>query len=225
MVSDYELIWRLILSALLGGLLGLEREAHGRAAGLRTHILVCVGSTLIMLTSMHIFDIYRNEGVNIDPARIAAQVVSGIGFLGAGTILRFRASVIGLTTAASLWAVAGIGLAIGSGFTTGALVTTEIALVTLFVLTRVEKSFIRRDWYKVLSVTTRGDATQIGQIRGVLSDYSVEVRDFEMKRSEDSEGKELVLLEVTLKLTTEKYDDVILSDIMHLKGVERARWI
>ncbi len=225
MVSDYELIWRLILSALLGGLLGLEREAHGRAAGLRTHILVCVGSTLIMLTSMHIFDIYRGKGANIDPARIAAQVVSGIGFLGAGTILRFRASVIGLTTAASLWAVAGIGLAIGSGFTTGALVTTEIALVTLFVLTRVEKSFIRRDWYKVLSVTTKGDATQIGQIRGILSDYSVEVRDFEMKRSEDSENKELVVMEVTLKLTTEKYDDIILSDIMRLKGVERARWI
>ena len=222
MVSDYELIWRLVLSALLGGLLGLEREAHGRAAGLRTHILVSVGSALIMLTSMHIFDIYRNERINIDPARIAAQVVSGIGFLGAGTILRFRASVIGLTTAASLWAVAGIGLAVGCGFTTGALVTTEIALITLFVLTRIEKCFIRRDWYRVLSVTTKGDASQIEQIRAILSDYNLEVRDFEMKRSDD---KEMVILEVTLKLTNDKYDDVLLSDIMRIKGIDRARWI
>ncbi len=222
MVSDYELIWRLVLSALLGGLLGLEREAHGRAAGLRTHILVSVGSALIMLTSMHIFDIYRGEKINIDPARIAAQVVSGIGFLGAGTILRFRASVIGLTTAASLWAVAGIGLAVGCGFTTGALVTTEIALITLFVLTRIEKCFIRRDWYRVLSVTTRGDANQIEQIRAILSDYNLEVRDFEMKRSDD---KEFVILEVTLKLTSDKYDDVLLSDIMRIKGIDRARWI
>ena len=222
MVSDYELIWRLVLSALLGGLLGLEREAHGRAAGLRTHILVSVGSALIMLTSMHIFDIYRGEKVNIDPARIAAQVVSGIGFLGAGTILRFRASVIGLTTAASLWAVAGIGLAVGCGFTTGALVTTEIALITLFVLTRIEKCFIRRDWYRVLSVTTKGDANQIEQIRAILSDYNLEVRDFEMKRSDD---KEMVILEVTLKLTNDKYDDVLLSDIMRIKGIDRARWI
>ncbi|MBI2447493.1 MAG: MgtC/SapB family protein [Candidatus Omnitrophica bacterium] len=203
MVSDYELIWRLVLSALLGGLLGLEREAHGRAAG-------------------HIFDIYRGEKINIDPARIAAQVVSGIGFLGAGTILRFRASVIGLTTAASLWAVAGIGLAVGCGFTTGALVTTEIALITLFVLTRIEKCFIRRDWYRVLSVTTRGDANQIEQIRAILSDYNLEVRDFEMKRSDD---KEFVILEVTLKLTSDKYDDVLLSDIMRIKGIDRARWI
>ncbi|MBI3008768.1 MAG: MgtC/SapB family protein [Candidatus Omnitrophica bacterium] len=222
MVSDYELIWRLVLSALLGGLLGLEREAHGRAAGLRTHILVSVGSALIMLTSMHIFDIYRGEKINIDPARIAAQEVSGIGFLGAGTILRFRASVIGLTTAASLWAVAGIGLAVGCGFTTGALVTTEIALITLFVLTRIEKCFIRRDWYRVLSVTTRGDANQIEQIRAILSDYNLEVRDFEMKRSDD---KEFVILEVTLKLTSDKYDDVLLSDIMRIKGIDRARWI
>ena len=222
MVSDYELVWRLVLSAFLGGLLGLEREAHGRAAGLRTHILVSVGSALIMLTSMHIFDIYRGEKVNIDPARIAAQVVSGIGFLGAGTILRFRASVIGLTTAASLWAVAGIGLAVGCGFTTGALVTTEIALITLFVLTRIEKLFIRRDWYRVLSVTTKGDANQIEQIRAILSDYNLEVRDFEMKRSDD---KEMVILEVTLKLTNDKYDDVLLSDIMRIKGIDRARWI
>src|SRR3989338_8447167 len=169
-MNDIQVVLRLLVSAVLSGLIGLERQLHRRAAGLRTHILVSVGSALIMLTSMHIFDIYRGEKINIDPARIAAQVVSGIGFLGAGTILRFRASVIGLTTAASLWAVAGIGLAVGCGFTTGALVTTEIALITLFVLTRIEKCFIRRDWYRVLSVTTKGDASQIEQIRAILSD-------------------------------------------------------
>ena len=114
MVSQFEMIARLFLAAILSGLVGYEREIHGRLAGFRTHILVCVGSTLIMLTSMYIFEIYRGLATP-DPARIAAQVVSGIGFLGAGTIIRFKASVRGLTTAASLWTIAGIGLAVGSG--------------------------------------------------------------------------------------------------------------
>ncbi len=142
MVGDIEIIKRLVIAAILSGLIGLERETHGRGAGFRTHILVCLGSTLIMLTSIHIFEIYKGVA-SVDPSRIAAQVVSGIGFLGAGTILRFRASVRGLTTAASLWAVAGIGLAVGNGFYVGAYATTALILITLFFLSKVE-SIIRK---------------------------------------------------------------------------------
>ena len=104
MLNDAEIIIRLVLSLILSGLIGLERQMHRRTAGLRTHILVSLGSCLIMLTSLYIFAIYKNE-VPLDPARIAAGVITGIGFLGAGTIIREREGIKGLTTAASLWVV------------------------------------------------------------------------------------------------------------------------
>ena len=138
MIADGIVVIRLLAAMLMGGMVGWERERKGhRAAGFRTHMLVSVGSCLIMLTGIHLFEIYRGIAP-IDPGRMAAQVVSGIGFLGAGTILRVRDSVRGLTTAASLWAVAGIGLAIVTGFYIGAGTTTVIVLVVLFFLSRVE---------------------------------------------------------------------------------------
>ena len=138
MLNDAEIIIRLVLSLILSGLIGLERQMHRRTAGLRTHILVSLGSCLIMLTSLYIFDIYKNE-VPLDPARIAAGVITRIGFLGAGTIIREREGVKGLTTAASLWVVAGIGLATGCGFYKAALFTTILALLTLFFLKYIER--------------------------------------------------------------------------------------
>jgi len=138
-MSPFEMatIQRLLLITVLAGLVGFERERHGRAAGLRTHILVGLGSCLIMLTALYLMEGLSGR-IAIDPTRMAAQVISGIGFLGAGTILRFRASVRGLTTAASLWAVAGIGLAVGAGFLTGAAAGTAIILLVLFGLSRLE---------------------------------------------------------------------------------------
>jgi len=139
MLSDWDIqvFIRLFLSLLLSGLIGLERQAHRSEAGLRTHILVTLGSCLIMLTSLYVFDIYRGIA-NVDPGRIAAGVITGIGFLGAGTIIRQGAGVRGLTTAASLWVSAGIGLAIGSGFYSAGIFTAILVLVVLFILRRVE---------------------------------------------------------------------------------------
>lgn len=142
-MSELVIVQRLLLSAVLAGCIGYERERHGRAAGLRTHILVGLGSCLIMLTGLHLKEAMQGT-VDIDPTRMAAQVVSGIGFLGAGTILHDRASVRGLTTAAGLWAVAGLGLAVGSGFIFAAVAATVIMLVTLFALRRLDRQ-IRRE--------------------------------------------------------------------------------
>ncbi len=219
MISDKELFIRLVLALILGGLIGLEREAHGRAAGLRTHILVCLGSCLIMFTSIHIYEVYKGLA-QVDPSRIAAQVVSGIGFLGAGTILRFRASVRGLTTAASLWTVAGLGLAVGSGSYKAAYFTTILALVTLALLNRLEKSWLRRDWYKSIEVETTGEAKQMADIRRVLGDYDIEIRDFDIVRSEENK----VILKLSLKLLTNRYSDEILHQIMRINGVYKVRW-
>ncbi|MEI6631097.1 MAG: MgtC/SapB family protein [bacterium] len=137
MLSDKQVILRLVLAVALSGLVGFERQIHRRTAGLRTHILVSLGSCLIMLTSMYVFDIYKNMA-STDPGRIAAGVITGIGFLGAGAIMREREGVKGLTTAASLWVVAAIGLAVGCGFYSAAVTTTILTLVVLLFLRYIE---------------------------------------------------------------------------------------
>jgi len=137
MPTDTQIIIRLLLTLVVSGLIGLERQVHRRDAGLRTHILVALGSCLIMLTSLCVFDIYKDQ-VPLDPVRIAAGVVTGIGFLGAGTIIRESDRVRGLTTAASLWVVAGIGLAIGVGCIKIAVYTTVLVLLSLHFLRYLE---------------------------------------------------------------------------------------
>ncbi len=221
MITDYQIIIRLLLAFALGGIIGFEREIHGRVAGLRTHILVCIGACLIMLTSMNIFEIYKGQA-QVDPARIAAGVITGIGFLGAGTIIRFKASVRGLTTAASLWVAAAIGLAVGSGFYTGAYTTTGLALASLLLLSKVERRIIKRAWFRVLEVTTSGESEQLKKIRNILSDYSIEIKDMEIKKHPEKEG--CVILEVDSKLFTDKFDDQIILNIVKIDGVKSCRW-
>ena len=130
---------RIFLAALLSGFIGLERETHDKAAGFRTHILVCVGSTIFMITSLLISLKYGHFGP-VDPSRIAAGVVTGVGFLGAGAVMRSGASVQGLTTAASIWAAAAIGLAIGAGLYTVGIMGTAVVVLVLF-LSRIKKRF------------------------------------------------------------------------------------
>ena len=132
-------IVRLVAAMILGAVIGMQRERVGKPAGLRTNMLICIGSTLITMVSIHVALTYAERQVNIaDPGRIAAQIVSGIGFLGAGTIIQARGSVHGLTTAATIWVMAGVGLAIGAGLAGLALATTLLLLVTLYLLGRLE---------------------------------------------------------------------------------------
>lgn len=136
--------------------------------------------------------------------------------------MRFRASVAGLTTAASLWIAAGIGLAAGCGFYQGAYTTTAIVLIALFFLTRLERSWMRKDWYRTILVEGKGDAEQLEHVKSVLSNYRAEVRDFEVRKSE-REGN--VMLELNLKLLATRDTDRIISEIMQIDGVERAKWV
>ncbi|KNC49445.1 MgtC family protein [Thecamonas trahens ATCC 50062] len=140
---------RLLLACVLGAAIGLQRELARNTAGLRTHLLVSLGSCLIMLTSQHGFNEDPRTG---DPARMAAQVVSGIGFLGAGAIIRRGPVVRGLTTAASLWVSAGLGLAVGTGYWIAALLTTTLTIVSLVVLKAIERSFISPRETRVVSM-------------------------------------------------------------------------
>jgi putative Mg2+ transporter-C (MgtC) family protein len=177
---------KLFVAAILGGIIGWERERRGRPAGLRTHLLVCIGVTLMMLVSEHIFlkyQGYKNDSIlRIDPARIAAQVVTGIGFLGAGTIMRSRASIRGLTTAASLWVVAGIGLAVGSGFILPAIFTTAIAIAILILNALVEKK-LKRNKYRTIKMLITGQEHFLDDITQVLEKNSVKLQNYKFKKN------------------------------------------
>lgn len=191
MLSITEIIIRLVLSAVVGGLIGMEREVNNRPAGLRTHVLVTLGSALIMLVSIDGFYglIDRAPG---DPARLASQVVSGIGFLGAGTIMRTGNNINGLTTAASLWVSAGIGLAIGSGYYLGGIVTGVIVLVTLMSLGFFEKRILKKK-YRTIDVVSSNRPGIIGQIGTLFGKHYVSIKDIsiidnEYKYDDDDNG-------------------------------------
>jgi putative Mg2+ transporter-C (MgtC) family protein len=144
MITWQEIILRLCVAAVLGGAVGIDRQRYEWAAGLRTHMLVCLGSALIMIVSAYGFaEVQTQEHVALDPSRVAAQVVSGIGFLGAGTILFLKHEVVkGLTTAAGLWTVAGIGLAVGGGLYFAAAIATVLVLIILVIVKPYKKKFI-----------------------------------------------------------------------------------
>jgi putative Mg2+ transporter-C (MgtC) family protein len=172
MLSMPEIAVRLLLAAVLGGVIGFDRERHTWAAGLRTHMLVCLGAALAMIVSAFAFsDVLRQwPRVVLDPSRIAAQVISGIGFLGAGTIMFLhRENVIrGLTTAAGLWTVAAIGLAVGGGMYAAAVIATAIAWVILAALKPLERRFVLRKPLPRLRVGFAGRAS-LAAIEQVLS--------------------------------------------------------
>lgn len=170
------------LAALLGGLVGLEREAAHRPAGLRTHVLVCMGSTLIMQVSQTMYEAVLARGIGAaDPGRIAAQVVSGIGFLGAGTIMREGLSIRGLTTAASLWVVAGVGLAVGAGMHLEAAVTAVLVLVTLKTLSEVERRFIGKGGHHTISVQVADTPGRLGALASVIGRTGGNIRNVQMR--------------------------------------------
>ena len=171
---DLTELAKLMLAALLGGAIGFEREAHGQAAGIRTNLLVSVGSCLMMLLSLHMEAIFRHlnadSAVRLDPGRIASYAIASMGFLGAGAILKGKGSVRGLTTAAGLWLVTGIGLAIGAGYIFPAVTSTLLSLVILYSLRRLKPLF-PRDVYTVLTMKFSGTEEPLERIRRVLAGY------------------------------------------------------
>jgi putative Mg2+ transporter-C (MgtC) family protein len=142
MIPDLEIILRLGIAAVLGMLVGFERERQNQPAGLRTHTILAIGSCLAMTISINLAFQFTPQGFTGDPARLAAQVVSGIGFLGAGAILRYGTSVKGLTTATSLWTIAIVGMAVGAGHYIASLATTAMLLIILVLLNVLEKKWI-----------------------------------------------------------------------------------
>jgi len=158
---------------------------------------------------------------SVDPARIAAQVVSGIGFLGAGTILRFRASVRGLTTAAGLWAVAGIGLAVGSGFYVAALLSTAIIFLVLVTLSRFERK-IKREIDKTLRIEANGGVKQLSEITRIISTFNVAITDVEINPSSQA-GAFYIALQ--LRLHSTRLNSQIIEALLNIENVTAVKWV
>ena len=169
LLASYDLVLRLMLAAALGGMIGLEREYSGKPAGFRTNMLICLGAALITEVSYNVARAAIGDfGGNPDPGRIAAQIVSGIGFLGAGSILHARGGVTGLTTAATLWVVAAIGMAVGARAYVAAVFGTTLVMLALMLLGRVEDHLIaRRPTDRNLNATL-GSVEAIGEIETKL---------------------------------------------------------
>jgi len=179
-LSEITAIIRLLLSLVLGTIIGIEREAHHQPAGLRTHILICIGATLAMLVSIYIPE--KFHGIHqADPGRIAAQVVSGIGFLGAGAIVKLGANIRGLTTAASIWAMAAIGLSVGVGMYFEACFSIVIMLFVLTLMDMLEKKIFRPRFMKTIKIT--GPITMKSEkFEEILKRFKVPIHSFQMDR-------------------------------------------
>ncbi len=187
MASELELVGRLLMAAVLGSLIGFERERLSWAAGLRTHMLVCVGSALIMIVSIYGFSDTLGEHVTLDPSRVAAQVVSGIGFLGAGAILARGQIIRGLTTAASVWSVAGIGLAVGGGLYVPSIAATAIILLILAGIKPLEKRFIAYHQRRHVTIRAKRGQLTLAAFNKVMGVSANRVKQFIVQPSENSD--------------------------------------
>jgi putative Mg2+ transporter-C (MgtC) family protein len=221
-LSVAEIVLRVVLAAVLGGAIGAEREIREREAGLRTHLLVSVGAALFTLVSAYAWDDFAfslESGVTLDPTRISAQIVTGIGFLGAGAIIRQGLSVRGLTTAATLWVVAAIGLASGAGYYSAAVVTTALVLVTLWPLRILTHPLFQRlrpsEPRLFVELATGGGAAPVLDTLETL-----EVRVDAFRVEDDRDGRH-VALEVEVP---EERREAVVPAVARLEKVTGVRW-
>jgi len=200
-------LFKLALAALLGGCVGLERDIHGRAAGLRTHLLVAMGAAMFTILS------FKIAGDHSDPGRIAAQIVTGIGFLGAGAIIKSGVNVKGLTTAACLWVCASIGMCTGTGFYFFAIVATLIAIIALIVLNYFEKCY-KCDSYRTLRIEAGLDISPSDVINIVRNRHNVNVIFLDQEKDYDNKTSTLILsIKIFAKGITDKLSHDIIKDL------------
>lgn len=217
---------KLVIAALIGGAIGFEREAHGQAAGLRTYTLVSVGACLMMMLSMEMEHFYRHLSVDqsvvrLDPARIASYAIASMGFLGAGAIITGKGTVRGLTTAAGLWLVTGIGLAIGADYLLPAIFATLVSLVILYGLRQFKKIF-SHDEHTTLTLKFDGTTRPMDHIREILEGNEVNIQFINYKIELPSNA-------TTFSLRLESKDDLywghIVKCLSETKGLQEISWV
>lgn len=222
---DIQVAGRLLLALILGGMIGWEREYHNKQAGFKTHMLVALGSCLVMLISINGFSELNNHpNVRFDPARLAAQVVSGIGFLAGGAILvRPDLIVSGLTTAATLWVVMAIGLGIGAGFYFASILTTVLVLVSTLIMPRVENRLIRRNGkYRTLSIEMEDQPGKLGEIATATGRLGCNIRNIRMTPVIDDSS--MVRVELNLVVPQGKELTVVSEVLRSVPGIRGVDW-
>lgn len=223
-IQEASLIWKttgplddigkMALALLLGGLIGLERRRQAHAAGMRTQMLVSSASCLLMLISMYV------AGDRADPGRIAAQVVAGIGFLGAGAIIKFGMTVRGLTTAASIWASAAIGMATGAGYMVGALGLTVLVVAALLLFDPLE-SWLTGDWdLKKITVTGQECPELLGQVEALIKQHSMDTKEMGVKRNFEAKTVEI---DMTVLCRRKTIYSVFIKEVSEIKGVTQVQ--
>jgi putative Mg2+ transporter-C (MgtC) family protein len=218
-----EILLRVGLAAVLGGAIGFERELREREAGLRTHLLVSVGAALFTLVSAYAWTDWRfstEEGLVFDPTRIAAQVVTGIGFLGAGAIIRQGLSIRGLTTAATLWVVAAIGMATGAGYYAAAVITTVLVLVSLWPLRlvafRVSGRFRPEEGRLAIELPAGASAVSVLE---AVEDAGANVRSLEFEEEGDTRR-----VDMRVRIERGRTAAALLDALTRAQDVKGARW-
>jgi putative Mg2+ transporter-C (MgtC) family protein len=221
---ELDITIKLLLAALAGGLVGLEREKHGRPAGLRTNLLVAVGSCVMMIVSEAFYlkyGIYDAEStLRLDPSRVAAQIVTGIGFLGAGVILKEGASVRGLTTAASLWAVAGLGMAFGMGFFSLGAIATVLVLASLTFLKKLDP-ILKKDRFLTFSITALNREGLLEELLAIFSKRDLDVSDISshLDLAVDELFYQMVITQQERRIGHE-----LMTEIKQLEGIRKIRY-
>ncbi|MDR0669408.1 MAG: MgtC/SapB family protein [Treponema sp.] len=193
LLSPTDIALRLALSFVAGTIIGFERASRRQVAGIRTHVLICVGSTLLVILSIWLPQRY-NDLKNGDPSRIAAQVVSGIGFLGAGAMIRLGNNIRGLTTAASLWLIAAVGMAIGAGQFLASAITVALALIALCVLGGLEQRIFPAERNKTLELDFKNEIPDLNKTLDTVKPFGVRVHSIDIDRAFDQKGARLKLL-------------------------------
>jgi putative Mg2+ transporter-C (MgtC) family protein len=220
-IAWHEILLRLVLAAIFGAAIGMERERKEWAAGMRTHMMVCVGSALMMLVSSFGFsDTFGIEDITLDPSRVAAQIISGIGFIGAGTILFQKPNrVMGLTTASGLWTVAGIGMATGGGMYFAASAATVLSIGILWGMQPIQRRFSPKFQNKTLSINIKPSASPNSIINRLLEDKSVDFANFSVNKTR----KEII---ITLFLAKANYPVLskIVEGLNDDPDVKRITW-
>ena len=220
MLSIDELAVRVMLAAALGGALGLERELSDQPAGLRTHILVSLGAALFTLVGAFGFTFAGGAAIRVDPTRIAAQVVTGIGFLGAGAILQQGLSVRGLTTAAALWVTAAIGTAVGLGYYSAAILTLAATLAALLGLKPLERTILYRvSGIRRKLIVETDPRFRLADLRQSLEDFGAAVRSISV--AEGTEGDQYV---ISVRLPARQSPERVIEAALRVPGVSRADW-
>jgi putative Mg2+ transporter-C (MgtC) family protein len=225
MISIYEIIIRLAVASLLGSMIGFERQRRDWAAGLRTHMLVCVGATLAMIVSAYGFiDVVNKPGIMLDPSRVAAQVISGIGFLGAGTILFMKNEMVkGLTTAAGLWTVAAIGLAVGGGLYLPAFITTVIVLIILAVIKPIEQRIFNRNKFSGINLLVKHNQVNMQSIQDVLDKHELTIKEVRISLADETNDQVRVSIE---RLSAKSKGSLtVLEDLQKLDAITVVEFI